>query len=1270
MNNYKVNSQKYWEKRFESDDWKINRGQEQTHYFYTILTRLLPQWIIHDIKSNNLKVYDFGCAEGQGMPLLQEKLGSNIIGIDFSSSAIENAKNNYPQYNFEIGDITAFKKDIDVAILSNIIEHFFNPYEIVKKLSQNISKYLIILVPFEEKDLMAEHEHDFTYNNIPILINEFQLVYFEEYDCLQDQNGLFLGKQILLIYSRESLINETLNIKELAGPLKNYENAISQIQTTRSENENLSRQIETIHQNNNNLLLQLESAKKNIESLVVQKSALNRKNNELLDNINDVLSKQNDFVKKFQNISDENVVLRDQLQNTTHLNCLLQSDLQNNIDKYSKCSTEYSGLLEMHENLKATYEQLSLNYNNLINSYTWKIANIEFQIAKKLHLLGIVDKCIKIRKNGIRTCTKDKTRSNCINLDKTVSELDEMTSDTSSRDQISTYISAQNKIFEDILISPLSDTSLQLKNILHSRKYRGIIVYPHAVKWEPIQRPQHFLRELANKGYICFFCENADYDENVKEVYPNLFVVKNGEISLLPILQDQYVILLITYFLQTLFAKHIPQKVIWFDVLDRLDFFAGSGQISDRIYKSLVKDADIVSYSADALREYVASRTDALKLPNGVNLNDFNVKDELIPSDLEPILKTGHKIVGYYGAIESWFDTESVLYLANHTSYEIVLIGNANIDISNKLNHERIHLLGRKDYKDLISYAKYFDVAIIPFIVNNLTNAVSPVKFFEFAALGIPTVSSEINEMIQYSCPLVQLYNSCEDMVEKIDLLCTHNSAKELLKKIAFENTWSKRVDYVLDKLLDVRYLPTLANINNSGCLALETVTFFKFDGSTYYSGGAERYLIDLDEICRELNLKLRVYQYAEYDWIRFYNNLEVIGLGAKENDPNLYTIELKNEMNGLFRRNTWNQTVLNIYSAFHLLQEKNTATTIGISHGVFWDAETNHYINGIDFWNANSEIIRAAQICDYMVSVDTNTCNWFQTVDYNLSRKIKYIPNYVDTSEFAPSEKGDTDRIVITYPRRLYAARGLYIVLDILDDILKIFPNTEFHFVGKGFPEDTKYVQQKISQWGDRVKWYSKAPDQMHEVYKESDISLVPTMYSEGTSLSCLEALSSGNIVICTRVGGLTDLIIDGFNGLLIEPDSESLKNALMSILSDAYKMQMLKKNAIATAQAFSKDIWKGKWKDILQRALRDTPTSPYTKCKRCLISLNHEDLLNKKVLKCICQYLSEGYYVFVSSNKKEYRSYSYKRIQFISQNEDLYFQPDIVIDENSLLD
>ena len=106
-----------------------------------------------------------------------------------------------------------------------------------------------------------------------------------------------------------------------------------------------------------------------------------------------------------------------------------------------------------------------------------------------------------------------------------------------------------------------------------------------------------------------------------------------------------------------------------------------------------------------------------------------------------------------------------------------------------------------------------------------------------------------------------------------------------------------------------------------------------------------------------------------------------------------------------------------------------------------------------------------------------------------------------------------------------------------------------------------------------------------MHEVYESTDISLIPTLYSEGTSLSCLEAMASGNVVIANRIGGLTDLIINGYNGYLIEPDEESMFETLNHILTNYEEVEKIKKRAVE---------------------------SPFGKIdgKRCFLSLNLKNL------------------------------------------------------------
>lgn len=1210
----RVNSKEYWEKRFTEQDWEKNRGGEQTKYFYELLVKMLPQWIVTEIRKEKYTVIDFGCAEGQGVPILQEKLGTKIIGMDFAEGAIQQARLKFPQHTFEVGDITNYGGRVDVAIMSNILEHFTTPYNILEHISKCTNKYMVVMVPFEEENLMTEHCYTFRFNNIPIAVNGFQLVQLEEYDCLKDANNLFLGKQVLLIYSQKQDINETISYEQMNRVIPALRQQIRDVQDKFQQKFEKSQfEVEKNHMIAEKKQLELELANKERAEL----EALNEQKN---------------------------------------------AQLVNERSAYCELNGRYVELSERFNSLNDTYGYTKEKYREILDSYTWKIGSAQLNALKKVKLLAPVKKYMdaRLQKNNIEENLATELDSN----------LEQILAKQEVSDDITNYIKIQGKLFRENIDSPLGEISLKLQEIIKTRRYKGIVVYPHAVKWEPIQRPQHFLREFSKKGFLCFFCENEECSEDIAEPYENVFVVKNGELNLLPVLQDKAVIVLITFYLQTLFSKFLPQKVIWFDILDRLDFFDGNGDISKDIYRELISKANIVSFSANNLKEYVSERKDAIKLPNAVNLDDFKKRDEEIPKEILTLKEKGKKIIGYYGAIEEWFDWSAVKYLADQTDYEIVLIGAANEKIKDKLQHNQVHFLGRKPYKSLYKYANYFDVALLPFVVNDLTNSVSPVKFFEYAAMGLPVVSSNIHEMKQYAAENVKLYSTKEEFVDLVKSLAIRYSGKKVsFNDFIKQNTWEQRIDVFLKSMKSqIGNLKVLANTDSSGSVAVNTVTFFKYDGTTYYSGGAERYLLDLDEICEELNIRFRVYQYGEYDWVRFYNNVEVIGLGAKQNDVNVYSVLLKQEMEEAFKRNTQNKSLVDIYSAFNLLQRKDSVTSIGISHGIFWDNEANCFTNGTDFWRNDEEIIRAAKYCDYMVSVDTNTCNWFQTIDYQLSKKMKYIPNYVDNQEFAPGERNDKEKIIITYPRRLYGARGLYIVLDVIDDVLNAFENVEFHFVGKGFEQDTKYVEQKICKWGDRVKWYSQSPDKMHEVYKYTDISLVPTMYSEGTSLSCLEALSSGNVVVCTRVGGLTDLILNDYNGILIEPDKESLKEALFELLNSPEKMKTLKKNAVLTAQAFSKSKWKERWKKILKRAIGEQNTAPYEYHKRCMIKLTKLSVQDDKVINCICKYLDDGYYVYVASPEKTNKFHSFQRLQFILLDEDLYFEPDVILTETEI--
>ena len=150
-----------------------------------------------------------------------------------------------------------------------------------------------------------------------------------------------------------------------------------------------------------------------------------------------------------------------------------------------------------------------------------------------------------------------------------------------------------------------------------------------------------------------------------------------------------------------------------------------------------------------------------------------------------------------------------------------------------------------------------------------------------------------------------------------------------------------------------------------------------------------------------------------------------------------------------------------------------------------------------------------------------------------------------------------------------------------------------------------------------------------MYEVYQNTDIALIPTLYSEGTSLSCLEAMATGNVVICTRVGGLTDLVINGYNGYLIEPTREDLLSTIRYIIFNYDKQNIVRKRAREVSEVFNKNRWINSWKKIISSYIKDINSDSI---KLVEYYVNDVYSLKEKIKKDI----ENGHLVYVRSKKK----------------------------------
>ena len=109
---------------------------------------------------------------------------------------------------------------------------------------------------------------------------------------------------------------------------------------------------------------------------------------------------------------------------------------------------------------------------------------------------------------------------------------------------------------------------------------------------------------------------------------------------------------------------------------------------------------------------------------------------------------------------------------------------------------ENIHYLGGKDYRDLPAYLAGWDVALMPFAMNESTKYISPTKTPEYLAAGLPVVSTPIRDVVRpYGDEgLVQIASTAEEFVAACEKALGENLSARLQKADEFlsHNSWDK----------------------------------------------------------------------------------------------------------------------------------------------------------------------------------------------------------------------------------------------------------------------------------------------------------------------------------------------------------------------------------------------------------------------------------------------------------------------------------------------
>jgi len=363
----------------------------------------------------------------------------------------------------------------------------------------------------------------------------------------------------------------------------------------------------------------------------------------------------------------------------------------------------------------------------------------------------------------------------------------------------------------------IENTSLLLEDF-------DLICLSH-LRWDFVyQRPQHLLSRFARERRVFFIEEPVFSDapttleitpreDNLSVAVPRISYadrdhknVVDVQQELLDSLFDSYEInRFVLWFYTPMamdFAAHLKPQATVFDCMDELSAFKFAPPELIENERRLFEKADLVFTGGQSLYETKKHQHEQVfAFPSSIDAEHFK-QARSITEDRAEQKSIPRPRFGYYGVIDERIDIGLLAEVADlRPDWQFIMVGPVvKISDEDLPRRENIHYLGAKSYQDLPAFLAGWDVAIMPFAINESTRFISPTKTPEYLAAGKPVVSTPIRDVVRPygEMNLVRIASTAEEFVAASEKALQEDGVEGLVKideflaRISWDKTWEQ----------------------------------------------------------------------------------------------------------------------------------------------------------------------------------------------------------------------------------------------------------------------------------------------------------------------------------------------------------------------------------------------------------------------------------------------------------------------------------------------